>query len=160
MNCERVKELLLTDYSDGLLSVQWQHEIQAHLGHCPECKALAQEIDQRAIAPFKTAKTMKLDERVWLQLKEKIQPTPHENVERINPFEFIFNLVNGLKPALALTLLVFVMGGVTGLVMNQPSQVATNINVETKQENYLAYLMDTDASSQGDLTDSIEQYFL
>ncbi len=162
MNCERVKELLLTDYSDGLLSVQWQHEIEAHLGQCPECKALAQEIDQLAIAPFKTATTMKLDERVWLNIKEKIQPAPLEHVERTNPFEFIFNLMNGLKPALALTLLVFVMGTVTGLVINQPSQVATKVNVETTQENYLAYLMDTDTSTsnQGDLTESIEQYFL
>ncbi len=147
MNCERVKEFILTDYTDGQLSAQWQEEIKTHVDHCAACRDFAQEVKAQLITPFHQLPVEKPSESVWLAIKANIQPVANEEpqeslIDKLSRLVFVF------RPVL-ITACVFLIIGA----------VVLNNKLGVKHQPYMSYLMSDDVSSN-DTVSSIERYFL
>ena len=72
MRCERMKELVITDYSDGEISDALKREVEEHLRTCSACRQFKQEVQKTAIHPFKRVQELKPPASVWNQIKETI----------------------------------------------------------------------------------------
>ena len=56
MRCERIQELLLTDYTDTEASEALRGEVAEHLASCASCRAFARTVSEKAVMPFKTVR--------------------------------------------------------------------------------------------------------
>lgn len=55
MNCEKVRELLLTDHVDSELDADTAALVRSHLAKCASCKAFEATVLHAAVEPFKGA---------------------------------------------------------------------------------------------------------
>lgn len=72
MTCERVQELLLTDYIDGQLSAEVLREVEEHLDACERCRNFRDDVRRRITAPLKSFEKQSPPEGVWLNIKSAI----------------------------------------------------------------------------------------
>lgn len=72
MDCKKIKELILTDYSDGEIDAGSREEIEAHLAACAACRQLAGALQKTVIGPFKKIEAVKPPDVVWHRIKEAI----------------------------------------------------------------------------------------
>ena len=138
MNCERIRELILTDYSDGQLPVAQARKVENHLMACLDCRMLAAKVRKDLVAPFNQTTPVQPDEFVWRRIKGKIEQKQAATV-------FIYSF----RPAVV-TLCLFLVVGAVFFVRHQAFQ----------QEPYLMYMMGADNPGTDDVSSGIEQYFL
>jgi predicted anti-sigma-YlaC factor YlaD len=72
MNCDRAKELLLTDFLDREADAQTYTEVQRHLAACPDCRRFEEEVLRNAVLPFKNQPQEEPPRDVWLGVRERI----------------------------------------------------------------------------------------
>lgn len=72
MNCKKTQELILTDYIDGQITPKLQRQLEKHISACDECRRFEQLLQQKAIAPFRSAKEIKPPNFIWQRIKESI----------------------------------------------------------------------------------------
>ncbi|MBM3248701.1 MAG: zf-HC2 domain-containing protein [Candidatus Omnitrophica bacterium] len=72
MNCEKIKELILTDFSDNRLDEKLKSQVNAHLSSCAGCREFAQSVNKIAIEPFKSAQKENPPDYLWYRIKERI----------------------------------------------------------------------------------------
>lgn len=73
MNCEKVKELLLSDYTDNELDKVTASDVRRHLGECVSCAAFEAEVRRSAIEPFKGTASITPPKEVWARVADSVK---------------------------------------------------------------------------------------
>ncbi len=162
MNCEKIQEIILTDYIDEQLTGQAQKLVEEHLLHCATCREFAAHAIKTVAEPLSYAQAQNPSPELWLRIKEEIEAKRIQ--EHLDPS---ITWVDALKNMFKMPIPVFALGAVIAVVLmvgvsvhplvNQ-AQYATGIS--TEQTEYLAYLSDSSTSDDKSLGTNIEQYFL
>jgi anti-sigma factor RsiW len=86
MKCKKICDLLKSDYLDGELNDKLRREIERHLGRCPACRLLKQELDSQRIALHSLEK-----QEVPVQIWQNIQNTilQEQIKQRKNVFSYV-----------------------------------------------------------------------
>ena len=151
MNCERIRELVLTDYSDGQLSPARMRKVDSHLMHCLACRTLFEKVRRDTVDPFNYSVPAKADDFIWQRIKTKIGQKQAAAVAgvRVGPLDILGNFIYSFRPAVV-TICLFLMVGAAVFVRQHLFQ----------QEPYLMYVMGADNSGTDEISAGIEQYFL
>ena len=72
MDCNKVREILLTDYIDGELPEQERNVLDGHLKECAGCSAVLEKLKGSAAA-FHRAPELKPDFSVWQGIQDRIE---------------------------------------------------------------------------------------
>jgi anti-sigma factor RsiW len=156
MNCERIQELLLTDYSDGQLSADQRKSIDGHLSRCPQCAAFADAVRVTVVDPFIKAERLKPSVSVWEGIRESILTQE----EKTTVWERIRSLVLLPRPVMAFAAALIVVLGVSTFTRFHLQQEA----YVKEQVEYLDSLTDVPGEltfNNGDGFDTpVEHYFL
>jgi predicted anti-sigma-YlaC factor YlaD len=154
MNCEKVKELLLTDYADNRLDAQDRAMVDEHIARCSVCRELQTMALTIAESLFDDDKNIQAPEYLWHRIKREI--VSEKKVNKTWDFWTIFDVFKLIpKPALVLAaLMIFVLANavVTRYIFAPLPQVKTNEIL-----GYLENVSDFGADSPGLNTD-IEQF--
>lgn len=161
MKCDKIQELLKTNYLDGRLNSRQKEDIKQHLEICPQCHKLEKELQsQRAL--FKNIGKQEVPERVWHNIRETILA---ENLnpelvvtngifQRLRELIFIPRPVFALASAFAAVIFILVFTGIS--IHHQQSFIELN-----NEEIISDYSLTNGISNTGyDLGINIEQYFL
>lgn len=76
MRCEAIRELIMTDYTDGEMNPDPKRSVEEHLETCASCKAFKESVYDTAIRPFKGAGSLTPPERVWKAIEEEVGKEP------------------------------------------------------------------------------------
>ena len=113
MNCERIKDLIKTDYIDNEINQALKKEVKRHLDACADCRQFEKTLRQAVIEPFKKEEKVQPPEFLWSRIKERIEREQEEQkgegffVGLKNKLEAIFSIP---KPAFALaTIMVIIL---------------------------------------------------
>lgn len=180
MNCERIQELILTDYADDRLPEDQKLQLEAHLAGCAHCREFAQAVTQKVLKPFSQVERLSPPESVWNKIKEEI--TQEEPVGSFRSFIRFIGSLQTLQGSVLLYSALLVLVTLTVLRVNRapdktniaiqttaPMTIAKietddNFSEEEYEEEYLAYMVDEFAGNYAPYRDgygtAIEEYFL
>ena len=148
MNCKHARDLILTDYIDGEMSLGAARQMEAHLLHCPSCRLLAQNV-RKDTEVLKTRERETVDESVWRRIQGKIQSPEPIRSAGVGWADIVRNFIYSFRPAMAVALCLAVILGIT-LISPRPARPGS----------YLVYMMGTEAQAGDEVTTGIENYFL
>lgn len=161
MNCEKMREWLLTDYVDETLSSSDKASVDQHLAHCPSCAVFAKQIKKYALEPFRTVRRVEPPYDLWNRIKAAIEPEPATPFGRVI-IDNLLRLISlpksifALSSALALILIAFVS-------VKSP-QFFTRLENHQLASIYLEEQIESMASNNGislaSLDTNIEKYLL
>lgn len=72
MNCEEIREMLLTDYIDGELDADAALVVKRHLASCGSCRAFEASVREAAVEPFKEAPVVAPPAHIWKGIENAI----------------------------------------------------------------------------------------
>ncbi len=72
MNCDEIRELLLTDYVDGELDAARKAEVRGHLQGCAACRRFERAVRETAIEPLKNAEKVQPPDAVWERIRQAV----------------------------------------------------------------------------------------
>jgi len=72
MRCDKVKELLMTDYIDGELDGATEKLVRQHLESCVECRAFEAAVQKSAVKPLKAATQKRPPAYVWERIRREV----------------------------------------------------------------------------------------
>ncbi|MBN1354074.1 MAG: zf-HC2 domain-containing protein [Candidatus Omnitrophica bacterium] len=72
MNCANVRDLLMTDYTDGELKDKTAGKVREHIATCPKCKEFEEALKNNVISPLKSAGRKKPPDFIWERIKSRI----------------------------------------------------------------------------------------
>lgn len=99
MRCERVQELILTDYTDRALDEKLAREIDEHIRSCDACREFKRAAGESAVQPFRAARSAEAPSYIWERVKQKIAA---ETPARVGILDNIFWSLGRIpKPAVA-----------------------------------------------------------
>lgn len=73
MNCEKIKELLMTDYIDGELEAALMKEVDAHIKKCGACRLLKAELEDKITVPLRQSGLVEPPQDLWSRIKGEIE---------------------------------------------------------------------------------------
>ena len=79
MNCEKTKELILTDYIDNEISEKDKIRLNIHFADCQECQGFFEIVKRTVVKPFANLKKVEPPELIWERIKEAIVAKQQEN---------------------------------------------------------------------------------
>jgi hypothetical protein len=102
ISCEKVKELLMTSYTDGELDEKSRKEVKAHLQKCAECRELEILINKEIVKPLKASKVLEPSSTVWESIEKAISGESEQVLE--TKTESFWEKIHGivLKPVPAM----------------------------------------------------------
>jgi len=72
MKCDKVKELLTTDYIDGELNGATEKLVKQHLESCVSCRVFEAAVQKSAVKPLKAAAQKEPPAYVWERIKQAV----------------------------------------------------------------------------------------
>ncbi|HPB67538.1 MAG TPA: zf-HC2 domain-containing protein [Candidatus Omnitrophota bacterium] len=72
MNCNQVRDFILTDYMDDRLSGTVLNAVKAHLSKCPDCREFERVARQAAVEPFRGLSMAHAPDEVWQNVRERV----------------------------------------------------------------------------------------
>lgn len=180
MKCDKIKELILTDYVDGQLEAAEKVRLEEHLKACSACHEFAQTVQKELVTPFADLDRPEVPPAVWQNIRTAI--APEEDVEPAwsAVIRFLGNL-QALRPAALLMAGAVIIIALTAILMkpvSPPDQIVQQPVVQPRlaaqssqppqeeplAETYLAEI-DDDYGDVFELADggygtAIEEYFL
>jgi len=159
MNCKRAEKLILTDYIDGNLKGRALEEIEAHLGACPGCRALTEEL-RAAGKLFRAVPRQEAPGVVWHRIYDEISAAPAESHLPKEIFAYARYYLSHLRP-------VFVMAGAAVILLfaltavrlmphnNYPGTMAAQDDILA-----ISYTGDAEDEPEYDLGTPAEMFFL
>lgn len=161
MNCERIQDLILTDYLDDQMDKSQKKYLEEHLSSCPQCMEFARIAKKAAFEPFVNAEKLSPPGSVWSNIQGSILA---EQQGRTN---FLVNLLDRFgwgspipRPAFAFAsvmIMVLLVGTLTEYKIHQ--RVSAKEQIE-----YLSSLTNPSETSSGNggqgFDTAVEQYFL
>lgn len=85
MDCERARDLILTDWADGELAVAESSALMRHLGACAACRALADRVTAETVVPLQRAPGRQPDPALWSRVQAGIRRENREQADGV-PF--------------------------------------------------------------------------
>ena len=113
MNCEQIRDIILTDYLDNQLEESKKIEIDNHLAACKACKEFRDTAKKTVIEPFANTKQAQPPAFLWEAIKAAVESK--SKPRRFNPLEDLLRLLHlprtifTLSSALALSLIALVL---------------------------------------------------
>lgn len=112
MDCKKIKELLLTDYSDGLLSGDGLRDVESHIKACPKCRKLAADLAS-ARNVFGAVRPEAAPPELWSRIKGEIIAEKRSPAYTVRPRVMLPDLFFRFRPVMAAAavavMLVFVL---------------------------------------------------
>ena len=113
MQCEKIKELLLTDYLDNELSPNRKGEVEKHLESCEACRTFAVQAQQNFIEPFKSLENVKAPQHLWEKVQGAIEEQENQSLvarawEGLSDILFVRKSIFALSTVAACLLLLVV----------------------------------------------------
>ena len=152
MDCSKAKDILLTDYSDGLLDSVASGRLEQHIRSCAACRKLKQRADEMRAA-IKEGGVVSPPESVWENIRQKLSEAPAPWWQRA--FEKLYIP----KPAWAFSYALATVALVALLVFNSRSITPVS-SVGSEEARQFAGLVETNGEPIDDFGTSIEEYFL
>ena len=100
MRCDKVRELLLTDYIDGELDAGTLEEIKKHLEGCVSCRQLEKELVEGVVTPLRESGIRQPAEKVWVNIKDRVEKEAESPL--IDVFDRVREAFTYRRPALAI----------------------------------------------------------
>jgi len=72
MNCEKIQELILTDYLDGQMPERQKQCVEQHISGCFRCREFLKRARETAVEPFTHAGKDIPPEFIWFRVRESI----------------------------------------------------------------------------------------
>lgn len=72
MECEHIRELILTDYPDGEMDEERTKQLENHLASCLRCKEFSIAAGRSVIEPFAAAGRRAPPDAVWSRIRDEI----------------------------------------------------------------------------------------
>ena len=136
MNCQEIKDLLLTDHLDGEQGPEESAAVQRHLAECSACRAYQASVHSATVEPFARLTPLRPSAQAWQNIVGTIKPEAAEQpkplLERLREWlEALRDLRPALKlaPAMALAGLLLVFGNLW-LGKSRPSVPPTLIAMQ------------------------------
>lgn len=79
MKCEKMKDIIITDYIDGFCTQSEAAEIESHLKECEDCRRFLEAVRNRAILPFGEAGDQKAPDTLWNAVRDRIEERKSES---------------------------------------------------------------------------------
>ncbi len=166
MKCDKVQELILTDYLDGQVNEEQKANIEKHLAGCVHCKEYELAARETVITPFNNTERLSPPEATWDKIRSQIEKEQLQ--ERTNPFA---NLIRGIKsvlyipkPAFAVATVAIVLLVIV-TVVKLPSDNRKIVKLSTEEQiecmDYLLGAFNEELTDgNNDFGTSMEEYFL
>lgn len=166
MKCDKIQELILTDYLDGQINEEQKTDIEKHLASCADCKEYGVVARETTITPFNNAEKLSPPEAIWDKVKDRIENEQLQ--EGTNPFA---NLISSIKSVLYIPKPAFAVAAVSIIlliivaVIKLPSdnQKIVKLSAEDQIE-CISYLLgafnEGPTDENDDFGSSVEEYFL
>lgn len=138
MNCKRVRQAIITDYSDGEVSAAEEKEIKAHLAACAECRKFESSVLRSAVTPFSGARKEEVPPEIWDGILERLPERVPAAAGGLRGFPgrmFVFP-----RPALLALSSIFVCAAAL-LVFFRYSPGGKRSSEPDEKMQYVAYLM-------------------
>ncbi len=165
MKCEKIQELILTDYLDGQAKEELKVNIEKHLTSCADCKEYERMARATTVTPFNNTERLRPPATTWDKIRNQIKKEEQPQ-ERTNPFA---NLIGGIKsllyipkPAFAIATVVIVLLVVV-TVIKLPSEKIVKLSTEDQIEcmDYLLGVFNQESTDDNsDFETSLDEYFL
>lgn len=166
MNCENVRETILTDYADGQLGEEQKKRIDRHLAICGHCREYEQLTEKAVVEPFRDPERHNPPEEAWRKIKARIEK---ERLLRLRtPFaELLYRLKSFLyipRPAFVIvTITVVLLVAIAVMKLPHDHQKVMKKDLENQIEciTYLISVFDQESmNGNDDFKTPIEEYFL
>lgn len=162
MDCKKARELLLTDYVDGEVSVSIRNEIKLHLKGCAACQALEQKV-LGVRKHFREIKPVKPPEELWSSIKESLskEQVRYEGSLVSRAIDFIHSSLWLRKPAFALsTIITVILLAVAVMHFQTPRQrlVKDYLRQQSDFIRSLQYPVNGETEKDFDFGTNIESY--
>ncbi len=95
MKCDKVRELLMTDYIDAELDTGTEQLVREHLAACADCRGLECEVREAGVRGLAGAKRPEPPPYVWNRIREALsaeQPARSRSADFIRGLRHVFAL--------------------------------------------------------------------
>jgi len=165
MNCEKIKELILTDYIDNEMNDEEKIRLNIHFARCQGCKEFFETVKNTVVKPFANAKKIEPPGFIWHRVKEAIM------AEEQKKSGFVAGILEKLKSAFYIPKPALVMSTIMALVLIVVLMTTLKFSnkeaLETNREDqaeYSTYSIETPVSALLNNNDGfgtlVEKYFL
>ncbi|MFH1868118.1 MAG: zf-HC2 domain-containing protein [Candidatus Omnitrophota bacterium] len=164
MNCERIRELIATDYIDGEAEQTAISKVDEHLKGCEGCRKYKDELLESAIKPFEKAGVEVPSEKVWNSIEAAV-----ESKEQLQNSGSIIDMLHSLlrprQAAFAFATAAVIMIMVNIFVIS-PARKQGVLNAYLQEEMASLYGLNGDGSGlvsdieNAEFNTSIEMLFL
>ncbi|HPS20494.1 MAG TPA: zf-HC2 domain-containing protein [Candidatus Omnitrophota bacterium] len=165
MNCDRIKEIILTDYIDGEMKEEQKKFIDRHLSGCADCRNFYETVKTDAKDVFQGAERPELPEAVWQKVKTAIIEKQIKSENPVRRFwESLSDLLVIPRPVVAVaTVAVFfcIVLALAGIKITRTGDLSVNMQHMVELFDYSAGgAADDTEENQSGFGTSIEEYFL
>ena len=154
MKCDKIQELILTDYIDGQLDSSAKQDIETHLRECSKCREFLLAAEKTTI-PFNELDKVRAPEHIWQAIKSAIEQKRQPFVSNV-VVDFVRNIKSFIilpKPRLAI---------ISALVMIVLATVIAGQNLSNKTmiiDDYLSeQVLFLESLNQGAINGDSEDY--
>jgi predicted anti-sigma-YlaC factor YlaD len=110
MNCEKIQELILTDYLDGEMDEEQKKVILQHLANCVDCQNFMVTAKKTVNELFSNVESINPDEFLWYKIKGVIEAEKQrQNKPNRGIVAMIRDMERILIPAFVMTVVVMVV---------------------------------------------------
>ena len=130
MKCQRIQEIILTDYLDSQLNEKQRSLLGRHLTECPGCEKFSTYVMKNIAGLFTNAERLIPSEIVWRGIKGRIEASEHKKPGLvIGFFERLRSAFYIPKPAtIFVTALTFILAASLALALYIGNQKRLNYN--------------------------------
>jgi len=150
MRCRKIRNLIITDYTDNEISPENRNLVDRHLKDCGRCREYKAVLTGSAVEPFRKIITVEPSDSVWRGIKEAIRPKSGPSL--MPEFFYVPRHVFALATAVVM---VFFLGVLAKTYMDRHDTAGLD---SADQTEYFASLF-RDNGNIGYGT-AIEEYFL
>ncbi len=141
MNCNHVRDLILTDYLDDRLSGTVLNAVKAHLAKCTACREFERVARQATVEPFRGLSMAQAPDEVWQNVRERVMAQDRRWVPSWGTvFGDVWKNLFGARSAVAWAGLCSVVI-VTFVIAQHVSHQKLLQAQDNEQVEYFAYLM-------------------
>ena len=155
MDCNKARDLMLTDYLDDQMGEKEKARLEEHIARCPECRKVSLIAKKVEAELFLGAERANVPEYLWRRVRETILAEENRKKTFADAiFERLKTLLYIPKPALAIltvVVLLLAIGTVTKIKIDNQ----TSMNAE-----YFDYFTDNSINDNSAFGTSIEKYFM
>ena len=151
MECNKVQDLILTDYIDNEMPQESKEDLERHLLSCPSCQKFKMLVKKFSLDPFEDCPSPEVPKEIWQNIQQKIPMQQKLSfTDFFNGFLEKVRLVFFPKPRWALALsasfLLIMMLWVSIFSFNKRYELA---QIEAQEQvEYSQYLMEFTETAQ------------